>query len=93
VQAVVGPGQLNGWDALKAWSFTGSLGMLVTMLPSSLGVREISLVWFLQAKLTPSVALLIALMLRIIYTFADVVLGGIGWLISSLILRMCRTTL
>ena len=87
VQAVAGPGQLNGWEALKAWTLTGSLGMLITMLPSSLGVREITLVWMLQAGLTPSVALLIALMLRIIYTLADAIWGMIGWLISYLILR------
>lgn len=93
VQAVAGPGQLNGWEALKAWSLTGSLGMLVTMLPSSLGVREISLVWLLQAKLTPSIALLIALMLRIIYTLADAIWGMIGWSISYLILRKRRPTL
>ena len=87
VQAVAGPGQLNGWEALKAWSLTGSLGMLITMLPSSLGVREITLVWMLQARLTPSVALLIALMLRIIYTLADAIWGMAGWLMSYLILR------
>lgn len=87
VQAVAGPDRLNVWEAFKTWTLTGSLGMLITMLPSSLGVREITLVWMLQAKLTPSIALLIALMLRIIYTLADAILGMIGWLISFLILR------
>jgi hypothetical protein len=87
VQAVAGPGQLYPLEALKVWSFTGSLGMLVTMLPSSLGVRELSLVWFLHGQLTPSIALLIALMLRIIYTLADAIWGLIGWLISYLVLR------
>jgi len=92
-QAVAGPSQLNGWETLKAWTLTGSLGMLITMLPSSLGVREITLVWMLQARLTPSVALLIALMLRIIYTLADAIWGMIGWLISTLILRNRQPTL
>jgi hypothetical protein len=87
VQAVSGPGQVDVWGALKASTLAGSLGMLVTMLPSSLGVREISMVWLLQAKLSPSIALLIALMLRIIYTLADAIWGLIGWLISYLILR------
>ncbi len=90
LQAVAGPGTLNGLEILKASTLTGSLGMLVTMLPSSLGVREISLVWILQAKLTPSIALLIALMLRIIYTLADVVWGLVGGSISYLILRRRR---
>lgn len=87
VKAVAEPFQMNGWEALKASSLTGSLGMLVTMLPSSLGVREISLMWLEQATLTPAIALLIALMLRIIYTMADVIWGMVGWLISYLILR------
>ena len=87
VQAVAGRGQLSGVEALRAWSFTGSLGVLVSMFPSSLGVREISLVWLLQAKLSSSIVLLIALMLRLIYMLGDVIWGVIGWLISSLILR------
>jgi hypothetical protein len=87
VQAVAGPNHLNAWEALKTWALTGSLGMLITMLPSSLGVREITLVWMLQGKLTPSIALLIALMLRIIYALADAIWGIIGWLTSFLILR------
>ena len=93
VEAVAGPGQLNGWEALKVSVFTGSLGMLVSMLPSSLGIREISLVWLLQAHLSPAIVLLIALMLRIIYTLADAIWGMIGWLISTLILRKWRPTL
>lgn len=87
VQAVSGSGYLNLWGALRASSLTGSLGMLVTMLPSSLGVREISLVWLLQGNLNPSIALLIALMLRIIYTLADSIWGMAGWLISNLLIR------
>ncbi|MDP1547603.1 MAG: hypothetical protein Q8L87_16465 [Anaerolineales bacterium] len=86
-QAVAGSGQLDVMEILRACTFTGSLGMLISMLPSSLGVREISLVWMLQATLTPSVALLIALMLRILYTLADAIWGMIGWLISTLIMR------
>jgi hypothetical protein len=92
-QAIAGAGQLNSWESFKAWTLTGSLGMLITMLPSSLGVREISLVWQLQDRLTPSVALLVALMLRIIYTLADAIWGMIGWLISSLIVRNYQPTI
>lgn len=86
-KAVTGAGHLTLFESVKAWTATGSLGMLVTMLPSSLGVREITLVWALQDKLTPSTALIIALMLRIVYTLADVIWGTIGWLMGYLILR------
>jgi len=92
VQAVVGPDSLTCWEALRASTLTGTLGMLISMLPSSLGVREISMVWLLQAKLTPAVTLLIALMLRIIYTLGDAVWGIIGWLLSLLILRKHQPT-
>jgi hypothetical protein len=84
-KAVAGPDQMAVGLALKATSLSGSLGMLVTMLPSSLGVRELSLLWLLQVSLTPGVALLIALMLRIIYTVADVVWGGLTWLVCLLV--------
>jgi len=87
VSAVTGIQAIGGWEAVKIWTLTGSLGMLITMLPSSLGIREISLVWMLQPGLSASVALLIALMLRIIYTLADAIWGMVGWLISALILQ------
>jgi hypothetical protein len=87
LRAIAGSGQFYAWEILRASTMTGSLGLLISMLPSSLGVREISLVWLLQAKLTPSVALLVALMLRIIYALADVIWGMMGWSISRLILR------
>ncbi|GAB4500578.1 MAG: hypothetical protein Fur0035_01180 [Anaerolineales bacterium] len=92
-KAVAGSGYLSEWESLKVWTLTGSLSMLVTMLPSSLGIREVTLVWMLQSVLNPSIALLIALMLRIIYTLADVVWGMAGWAVSSLILYRLKRSI
>jgi hypothetical protein len=87
VQAVAGAGQLDVLGSIKASTLAGSMSSLVTWFPSSLGVREISLVWLLQSKLTTSLALLIALILRIIYTLADAIWGVLGWIISRSILQ------
>lgn len=83
-----GSGSSFQWvDSLRAWSLSGSLSMLIIVLPSSLGIREISLIALLQPVLSTSLALLVALMIRIVFTIADVFWGILGWLLSQVILR------
>lgn len=64
----------------RAWGLTGSLGMLTALLPSSFGVREVTLLWALQAYMSPSLALLIGLFIRALYALADTLWGLAGWL-------------
>jgi uncharacterized membrane protein YbhN (UPF0104 family) len=61
--------------------------MLIVFLPSSLGVREASLILLLQPALPVSMALLIALLIRIVFIFADLVWGMIGVILSQAVLR------
>jgi hypothetical protein len=81
--ALAGFGRLQPLQSLYVWTFSGSLSMLIIFLPSSLGVREISLVARLQPTFDTSVALLIALLIRIVFIFADIFWGLAGWLLSQ----------
>lgn len=87
VQALAGAGRMGPLEAVYVWTFSGSLSMLIVFLPSSLGVRELSLVALLQPYMDPSVALLVALLIRVVFNAADVFWGLAGWLLSQLVLR------
>ncbi len=85
--AVAGREPVSFPEALRIWTFSGSLLMLIIFLPSSLGVREITLVWLLQPYLATSLALLIALLIRVVFMLADIIWGLFGWMFSQIILR------
>lgn len=80
VQSVSGNESFTWLESLRVWSLSGSMSMLIIFLPSSLGIREISLIWLLQPATTISAALLIALIIRIVFTIADAIWGLLGWL-------------
>jgi hypothetical protein len=85
--AVAGREPLSFPESLRIWTFSGSLLMLIIFLPSSLGVREITLVWLLQPYISTSLALLIALLIRVVFMLADILWGLFGWSFSQIILR------
>jgi hypothetical protein len=87
VQAVAGPGRLDWVEALRVWAFSGSVSLLIVFLPSSLGVREASLILLLQPGLPVSMALLTALLIRIVFIIADLLWGIAGVILSQAILR------
>jgi hypothetical protein len=81
-----GANQLNLATAVGLWSLTGGVSMIITILPV-IGVQEVSLVFLLQPYLPASVALLVALLFRLLFTLSDVLWGLTGWGIASLALR------
>lgn len=70
------------YDVIQIWIIAGGVGMLTAILPSSFGVREISLTFLLRPQLGMSLALLIALLIRVIFILADIVWGATGWGLS-----------
>ena len=73
-------------DAVRIWALTGGVGFLVSMIiPAGIGIRELTL----TALLTPTVpaveALLIAILLRMLFTVSDLVWGGLMWSIARLL--------
>jgi len=85
VLVVIGPGVLNWLDCVRVNTAAGTMTLLITFLPSSLGVREVSFIALLQNQVAPALALALALLIRIICTLSDLGWGMAGWLVSRLI--------
>jgi hypothetical protein len=82
VLVVVGPGVLSWLDCVRVNTAAGTMTMLITFLPSSLGVREVSFIALLRGQVAPALALALALLMRIIVTLSDLGWGMTGWLLS-----------
>jgi hypothetical protein len=74
-------------NATAIWAIAGGVSMLMIIAPSGLGVRELSLALLLSPYVPLSFAILVALLIRLTFTLADVIWGTSGWLISRSINR------
>jgi hypothetical protein len=85
--------QAAGGEALTwlratwVWAVTGGSSFLLVFIPAGLGIREITLNWLLSPYLAPTDAILIAVLIRIIFTLADILWGSLGWGISQFFLN------
>ncbi len=72
-----------------AWALSGAIGLLTFFFPSSFGVTELSLTFFLSTLLPLPVATAIALFQRIITTLFEVILSllFLPWLTRSAIFK------
>jgi hypothetical protein len=86
VVRAAGANQLEWATAVGVWALAGGVSMIITIVPV-IGVQEVSLVFLLQPYLPASAALLVALLLRLLFTLSDVLWGLTGWAIASLALR------
>jgi hypothetical protein len=77
-----GPGL---WDATWIWAISGGSSLVLLIIPSGLGIREVTLTLLLQPYMSPSMAILVALLIRFSFTLADLLWGSMGWGISYLI--------
>ena len=74
-------------ESISIWSLTGSISLVFFFLPGGLGIREISLTALLMPALNFSQSILTALILRILYLGADILIGVMGLLIFRLFAR------
>ena len=88
--AVQGSGA-NIAESTAIWAIAGGVSMLMIILPSGLGIREVSLAFLLRPYAPLSIAILIALLIRLTFSLADVLWGAIGWLISRGVIKMERS--
>jgi uncharacterized membrane protein YbhN (UPF0104 family) len=65
--------------AVTLWTIAGGVSAITIVAPSGLGVRELSLVFLLHSYAPASLAVLIAVMLRLIFILSDLVWGGLGY--------------
>jgi uncharacterized membrane protein YbhN (UPF0104 family) len=64
--------------ALGAYALACSVAMLLVVVPSGIGVREVILIAALARVLTPGAALAVALVVRAVATASDIAWGGIA---------------
>ncbi len=74
------PGQLPA--VVGIWALSGVLSMLTMVLPSSLGVMEITLTTLLSAMVPTGLAVLVALSVRGLTTVLDLLWGGLAALLQ-----------
>jgi len=77
-----------GWlAATHAWALAGVVGLILTIVPAVFGIQEVTLTVLLQPALPQATALLAAVLLRLVFTLADVLWGLVGWGIAAAVLR------
>jgi hypothetical protein len=81
----IGSSEIGLFDSTWIWAISGGASLLFLIIPSGLGIREISLTMLLYPFMSPSIALLIALLIRFTFTIADVLWGSLGWVIGLII--------
>lgn len=69
-------------DITSLWTLSGGASMLMAFVPAGLGVREITLSLLLRPHIGDAVALVVALLMRVLFTLGDLVWGGIFWLLA-----------
>ncbi len=74
--------QVSLTTAVLVWVLAGGISALVIITPTGLGIRELSLVFLLQPFMSASLAVLLALMLRLLFILSDLLWGAIGGLLT-----------
>lgn len=81
-------GQHLSWgSAVWIWAVAGGSSLLLFIFPTGLGIREITMTWLLQPYLSPANALLVAIFVRLTFTFADILWGLVGLGLSHRLYR------
>ncbi len=66
-------------EIIGAWSLSGGITSLATFLPGGLGLREVSLVVLLAPSIGWPFAAFVAIVLRLLLTFFEIIWGAIAW--------------
>jgi len=75
-------GTLDLLGGIWVWALSGGSSLLFIIIPAGLGIREITLTWLLSPFLSPANALLIAILIRLAFTLADLIWGSLGLALS-----------
>ena len=66
----------------SAWAVSGVASMVMVFMPAGLGVRELTLTLVLGPQLGDALALVVALLIRILFALGDLIWGGAFWLLA-----------
>ena len=70
-------------QTLAIWALAVGISTITVFAPSGFGIRELSLAILLSPFAPVSFIILVALLLRLTFTVADVIWGSSGWLVSQ----------
>jgi hypothetical protein len=74
--------------ATRIWALTGGIGFLLSaIVPAGLGIRELTLAALLSSAMSMAGAIVVAVLLRALFTGGGLVWGGVLWAIARLIRR------
>jgi hypothetical protein len=84
----VAGGATESWFATThLWTLTGSIGLSLSLIPAVFGIQEITLTVILQGLLAPAPAFVVAVLMRFVFSLAEVGWGMVGWGLSALVQR------
>jgi hypothetical protein len=72
-------------NALIIWIIAGGISGVAIIIPSGLGIRELSLAVLLQPYMSVAQSLLLAIILRFTFTMSDIIWGACGWGIGKIV--------
>lgn len=75
-------------DVTSTWALSGGASMLMVFVPAGLGVRELTLSLLLRPHMGDALALVVALLMRVLFIMGDLMWGGLYWLVARL--QTCR---
>ena len=79
-------------SAITVWAIAGGISAITIIAPSGLGIRELSLTFFLQPFVPLAFSIVLALLMRFTFTFADFIWGSSGWMLSRKVLNRKKGT-
>lgn len=84
---------LSWLRAWWVWAISGGSSMLLFIVPGGSGIREILLTWVLNPYLPVASVILIAILIRILFIFGDIIWGYLGLMLSLWITRKLNVPL
>jgi hypothetical protein len=79
---------LTFFDSLQTWVIAGGIGQLTVITAMGLGIKELTITLLLKPYMPEAAAILVAILVRLALTLADILGGLTGWLISHYFLKI-----
>lgn len=80
-----GAGQLDLLLSFRLWTISAVVSVITVLFPATLGIQEAVITYLLTPYIQPAVGLAIAISLRVIFILSDLIWGGLGSIVGSMI--------
>lgn len=75
-------------EATRIWCIAGGISVVIIIFPAGLGIRELTLSGLLVPFMPFSTGVLVSIVIRLIFTLADVLWGMLGFLATRVIIGL-----